>query len=203
MVMPKNFTQLMKRISRERYPITVPTMLTLLRLVLTPFIVSAMIYQKWDIAFLLFVVAAFTDVLDGFLARSWNQKTVLGACLDPIADKILLLSTFFTLAFVDTPLFSIPKWFFWFVLAKELLQLIGAFVIWKLKGNLEIKPTRLGKLTTFVQVCFIVWLFACYFFKWLPIKTYWFMVSFLFMLVLATLVHYGTIGWRFLKGTKQ
>ena len=95
---------------------------------------------------------------------------------------------------VRTPLFSIPTWFCWFVLAKELLQLVGAFAIWQFKGNIEIKPTRLGKLTTFIQVCFIVWLFACYFFKWLPIKTYWFMVTFLFLLVLGTFIHYGTIS---------
>lgn len=200
--MPKTFSQLMRKLSRERFRITVPTMLTILRLVLTPFIVLAMSYQLWGAAFGLFTIASLTDLLDGFLARQWNQRTFFGACLDPIADKILLLSVFFTLAFVKTPLFSVPRWFFWFVLAKELLQLFGAFAIYKLKGNLEIRVTLLGKVTTVVQMCFIMWLFTCYFFEWMPIKTYSVMVGLLFILVSATLVQYGIHGWRFLKGTK-
>jgi cardiolipin synthase len=200
--MPKTFSQLMRKLSRERFRMTIPTMLTISRLVLTPFIVLAMIYQLWGAAFGLFTLASLTDLLDGFLARQWNQRTFFGACLDPIADKVLLLSVFFTLAFVQTPLFSVPRWFFWFVLAKELLQLFGAFAIYKLKGNLEIRVTLLGKLTTVVQMCFIMWLFTCYFFKWMPMKTYSVMVGLLFILVSATLVQYGMHGWRFLKGTK-
>lgn len=200
--MPKTFSQLMRKLSRERFRMTIPTMLTISRLVLTPFIVLAMIYQFWGVAFGLFTLASLTDLLDGFLARQWNQRTFFGACLDPIADKILLLSVFFTLAFVQTPLFSVPRWFFWFVLAKELLQLFGAFAIYKLKGNIVIRASLLGKLTTVVQMCFIMWLFTCYFFEWMPMKTYSVMVGLLFILVSATLVQYGIHGWRFLKGTK-
>lgn len=200
--MPKTLSQLMRKLSRERFRITFPTALTILRLVLTPFIVFAMIFQLWSAAFWLFIIAAITDLLDGFLARLWNQRTFFGACLDPLADKILLLSVFFTLAFVPTPLFNIPRWFCWFVLFKELLQVFGAFAIYKWKGNLEIRPTLLGKLTTVVQMCFILWLFTCYFFHWMPMKTYSMMLGLLFMLVLATLVQYGTIGWKFVKGKK-
>ncbi|MGE0010444.1 MAG: CDP-alcohol phosphatidyltransferase family protein [Candidatus Babeliales bacterium] len=198
--MPKTVSQLLRKLSRERFRITFPTALTILRLVLTPFIVVAMAFQLWGAAFGLFLVASITDLLDGFLARRWNQRTFFGACLDPIADKVLILSVFFTLAFVHTPLFSIPRWFCWFVLAKELLQVFGAIAIYKFKGNLEIRPTILGKLTTVVQMCFILWLFTCYFFHWMPVKTYSLMLSILFMLVLATFIHYGTIGFKFLKG---
>ncbi len=200
--MPKTVSQLLRKLSRERFRITFPTVLTITRLALTPFIVCAMIFQLWSAAFWLFIIAAITDLLDGFLARRWNQRTFFGACLDPIADKVLLLSVFFTLAFVPTPLFSIPRWFCWFVLAKELLQLLGAIAIYKFKGNLNIQPTILGKLTTVVQMSFILWLFTCYFFHWMPMKTYSMMLGLLFILVLATFVQYGTIGWKFVKGKK-
>lgn len=200
--MPKTVSQLLRKLSRERFRITFPTVLTILRLVLTPFIVLAMIFQFWGAAFGLFLIASLTDLLDGYLARLWNQRTFFGACLDPLADKILLLSVFFTLAFVPTPLFNIPRWFFWFVLSKELLQVFGAFIIYKWKGNLEIRPTLLGKLTTVVQMCFVLWLFTCYFFHWMPMKTYSMMVGLLFILVLATFVQYGIIGLKCVKGKK-
>lgn len=191
----------MRRLSRERFRITIPTALTILRLILTPCIVLAMIFQFWGIAFGLFLIAAITDLLDGFLARLWNQRTFLGACLDPLADKILILSVFCTLAFVKTPLFTIPSWFFWFVLTKELLQLLGALAIYLFKGNLEIRVTMLSKITTVVQMCFILWLFTCYFFHWMPVKTYTMMVGLLFLLVFATLIQYAVIGWQFVKGS--
>ena len=98
--------------------ITVPTLLTFMRILLTFGVIGAMIYHNWGTAFVVFLAAAFTDVLDGGLARWWNEKTFLGACLDPIADKFLVLSIFFTLAFVQSPLFHIPIWFFSIVFIK-------------------------------------------------------------------------------------
>lgn len=199
--MPKTISQFIHKLSRERFRMTVPTILTILRLVMTPLIVMAMIWQHWGAAFWLFLIAALTDLLDGYLARLWNQRTLFGACLDPIADKLLVLSVFFTLAFVSTPLFTIPRWFFWFVLVKELLQVVGVVGIYVFKGAVKIRPTLLGKLTAVVQMGFILWLFACYFFHWMPIKTYSVMVGLLFILVFVTLVHYASLGWQFVKGT--
>ena len=123
--------------------ITVPTMLTLLRLVLAPCVVGMMIMHKWGIACLLFLGAAFTDVLDGMLARAYNEKTFLGAYLDPIADKVLVLSVFFTLAFVQSPLFSVPLWFVVVILIKELILIGGSLMMYLRYGTLEIKPTLL------------------------------------------------------------
>ena len=80
-------------------------MFTLLRIASVPFIVASMVTQHWGIAFFLILFASATDLLDGFLARNFDQKTFLGACLDPIADKILILSCYFTLAFWQSPLF--------------------------------------------------------------------------------------------------
>ena len=186
-----------RRLPAQEKRITFSTLFTLARLFLTPFVVSAMIWGYWGTAFFLFVFAAFTDIVDGTLARLLEQKTFLGACLDPIADKILLLSCFFTLAFVKTPLFLIPGWFFILVLSKEVLQVGGAIILYCIKGHLDIRPTVLGKLTTVVQVGFIMWLFSCYFFQWMPTKTYYTMLAVVIFFVSAAFAQYFSIGMRY------
>ncbi|MDR3550936.1 MAG: CDP-alcohol phosphatidyltransferase family protein [Candidatus Babeliales bacterium] len=193
-----NFNFFKKLPDREK-KITISTMLTLLRIFLVPFIVLSMIFFYWGTACVLFCIAAASDVADGYLARILDEKTFLGACLDPIADKILVLSCFFTLAFVQSPLFSIPLWFVLLVLLKELVLVIGALILYRLKGHIEIHPTLLGKSTTVVQMGFIMWLFACYFFTWIPVKTYYSMLGIVILLVFASLMHYITIGIKQLK----
>lgn len=191
--------KLFQKLPPEQKRITTSTLFTLARIVLAPFIVLSMIFHMWGAAFWLFVIASLTDVIDGNVARWFNQKTFLGACIDPIADKLLLIPCFFTLAFVQSPLFSIPLWFVILVLIKDSIVIFGAFAIYLIKGHLEVHPTILGKLTTFMQSCFIMWLFACYFFQWLPIKTYYTMLSVLTMLVIASLFQYTKMGlsqWR-------
>lgn len=188
-----------RRLPIREKRITIPTLFTLLRIVLTPVIVMAMVYGFWSHAFFLFVSAALTDCFDGLCARVWNQKTFLGACLDPVADKVLILSCFAALAFVDTPLFHIPFWFVLLVLCKEIVQVAGAVFIYAVKGHLDVRPTLLGKTTTLVQMGFIIWLFACYFFKWLPIKTYYSMLAILIALVFASFGQYLRIGLRYLS----
>jgi cardiolipin synthase (CMP-forming) len=149
----------------NEYRITVPTILTLGRIFLTPIIVYSMVQQQWQKAFYLFLVAAITDVIDGGLARFWNVRTFLGGCLDALADKFLLVSCFATLAFVQTPLFTIPRWFACIILLKEAILILGSFIIYYIKGTIEIKPTLLGKGTTFVQICFIIWFFSLILFR--------------------------------------
>jgi cardiolipin synthase len=188
-----NFKVFMSLPESERR-ITIPTLFTIARIIATPLIVTAMIKGYWNYAFFFFLFAAITDVIDGTLARVWNEKTFLGACLDPIADKFLLLSCFFTLAFVETPLFRIPHWFVLCVLSKEIIQLAGASIIYCVRGCLDVRPTQLGKLTTFVQIVFIMWLFACYFFQWFPIKTYYSMLGVLLLFVGASFGQYFRIG---------
>lgn len=193
-------TRLLSSLPPEETRITISTMFTIGRIILTPFIVYAMILGSWGVAFWLFVIASFFDIVDGNLARFLNQRTFLGACLDPIADKILLVSCFATLAFVQSPLFSIPLWFVLLVLFKELVIIFGAFTIFWIRGHLEVNPTVLGKLTTVVQVWFIIWLFACYFFGWVPIKTYYTSLGVLFSLVVLSLFQYVRLGFKQWQG---
>jgi cardiolipin synthase len=176
--------------------ITISTALTLLRIALVPCVVMSMVWGWWGVACALFCVAAISDALDGYLARRFNEQTFLGACLDPIADKLLVLSCFFTLAWITSPVFVVPHWFFVLILVKELLLIGGSLLFYFVKGHLDVKPTMLGKITAVVQMCFIVWLFACYFFSWLPVKTYMSMLALVLVLVFASLVQYVAIGLR-------
>jgi cardiolipin synthase (CMP-forming) len=191
----KKFTlRIFKRLPDAEKRITIPTLFTLSRIFVIPVIVGSMIMGCWGCAFFFFVFACLTDVIDGLLARFLNEKTFLGACLDPIADKLLLISCFFTLAFVSTPLFSIPRWFVLFVVSKELMQITGASVIYYMRGHLNVQPTFLGKITTFIQMIFIMWLFACYFFCWVPLKTYYTMLGIMIFFMSGAFVQYTRIG---------
>lgn len=191
-----NFRSFFYSINPAERRITISTWFTITRCAVTPVIVSAMLLHYWGWAFVLFVIAAVTDVLDGFIARLLSEKTLLGAYLDPIADKFLLLSCFITLAFCQSPLFRIPIWFVSIVLVKEVFLISGALFISFFKGIVEVRPTALGKATTVFQVLFIIWLFACYFFRWVPIKTYYCMLAGLLTCVVASGIQYTYLAFR-------
>lgn len=180
--------------------LTLSTVITLIRIAMVPFVVLSMTAHHWGTACLLFVIAGVTDALDGSLARWLNEQTFLGALLDPVADKLLVITTYVTLSFVDSPLFLIPHWFVYVVLSKELLQILGVISILALKGPIAVRPTRLAKTTMCVQSIFIVWLFLCYFMQWLPVKTYFTALGVVLVLVGACFVQYTLIGYRLLIG---
>jgi len=177
----------------HRWRISFPTVLTIARIALIPFITHAMVQNFWGTACILLSIAALTDVLDGTLARWWDDQTMLGACLDPIADKLLILSCFFTLAFIHGPLFAIPLWFVIIVLIKEMLLIAGTILIFCMRGYIPIQPVFLGKSAMVLQTLFIIWLFTCYFFHWMPIKTYYTMLGLVLLSVGASFIHYVRI----------
>ena len=187
------------RIPTHEWRLTFSTMITIMRIILAPCVVFAMRSGTWGTASMLFLIASLTDFLDGNMARLLNEQTFLGACLDPIADKILLVPCFMTLAFIKTPLFSIPLWFVSIVLIRECIVVFGALGIYLYRGDVEIKPTLLSKLTTMMQMIFIMWLFACYFMHWEPRKTYFAMLGLLLVLVVSSLLQYIYIGLKQLK----
>ncbi len=176
--------------------LTLSTWVTLTRLLLTPCVVLSLFSNMWFLAFALFFIAALTDIVDGALARFMGEQTFLGACLDPIADKCLIVSCFLTLSVMKTPLFVVPSWFAIAVFLKEIVLLGGSFFIYKKTQSLRILPTILGKLSTFVQVCFILWIFFCYFFGWVPVRTYAIFLGIMSVLLGVTLVQYGRIGYK-------
>ncbi len=175
---------------------TFSTFLTLVRIFLTPCIVVAMFLGEWGVAFWLFFIASLTDMFDGMLARLLNQKTFLGACLDPLADKCLLVSCFAALACTDTLPFTVPFWFVMLVLFREIIIVAGFVYMYCTSQGLDVKPTFLGKGTTAAQMIFIMWLFTCYFYGWAPAKTYYTALCVITVMVVASLVQYALIGIR-------
>ncbi len=131
--------------------LTVPNQLTFLRFIFLPFFVICIWYNRYDWALGVLIAAGVTDMLDGVLARRLNQKTELGAYLDPIADKLLLSSSFLLLALKH-------KVFWWLtilVLARDLLILVTAAAILLVIGYRPFPPSLYGKFTTGVQIIFI------------------------------------------------
>lgn len=127
--------------------LTLPNLLTASRLVLVPVVVwHIMQADAWG-AFWWFVVAALTDLLDGNLARWLDQRSVLGAWLDPIADKAMLLSTLLALAWAG----SLPFWLAVVVVLRDGVVLGGAGAYRVLTGRLEVAPTLSGKAATFAE----------------------------------------------------
>jgi cardiolipin synthase (CMP-forming) len=196
----RKFTlKILKRLPDSERRITVPTLFTFARIAFVPIVVVMMIVGWWGYALLFFIAACATDVIDGLLARLLNEKTFLGACLDPIADKLLLTSCFFTLACISTPLFAMPQLFVLFVVSKEIIQIAGACFIYHVRGHLDVQPTFLSKMTTFIQMIFLMWLFASHFFCWAPIKTYYTMLGIMIVFIGASFVQYVRIGFGMLK----
>jgi cardiolipin synthase (CMP-forming) len=131
---------------------TVPNELTFLRLAFLPFFIIAIKYDRYLVALGILVVGGLTDALDGWLARELNQKTALGAYLDPIADKLLMSSSYFVLALKE----KIGWWLAILVLGRDVLLLVACAVILLTVGYRPFPPSIWGKLTTFFEIFLIV-----------------------------------------------
>jgi cardiolipin synthase len=130
---------------------TVPNQITFLRLGFLPLFLILILYEEYRWALLVLVCAALTDTVDGLLARRLNQKSALGAYLDPIADKLLLSSSFVALA-MDR---KIPWWLTILVLSRDVLMLVVAAVILLIQGYRPFPPSLLGKFTTFFEIALV------------------------------------------------
>lgn len=128
--------------------INIPNILTAIRILLTPLFVIFLLKNLFHFALLVFSVAAISDGLDGLLARYFNQYSVLGAYLDPIADKLLLTSAFATLAVMKI----IPAWLTVIVLSRDILIITGIAVFALTDISIPIKPSLVSKWTTVAQL---------------------------------------------------
>lgn len=131
-------------------------------MVLIPVFVSLLFYQRFVLALAVFILAGVTDGLDGLLARRFNQKSQLGTILDPIADKLLLVTAFVVLsmrAVFPQPLPShlpVPFWVTVAVISRDVFILVGAAAINIVTGFRRFRPSMLGKINTTVQILAIV-----------------------------------------------
>src|SRR5262249_21174303 len=138
--------------------ITLPNVLTIFRMALIPVFVSLLFYQKFLLALGVFVVAGITDGLDGLLARRFQQQSPLGRILDPIADKMMLVTSFVVLAMRGVYPVPIPKHLpipFWVtitVISRDVFILVGAAAINMVTGFRAFQPSLPGKVSTLVQI---------------------------------------------------
>ncbi len=152
--------------------------ITILRILLIPLFVGALIYGHPNRAFWIFTVAVLTDAIDGYIARVHSQKTILGSFLDPLADKLLLTTAFVSLAIIDNLPIRLPAWIPLIVISRDIIIILGATLIHMTTGKLEIKHSFLGKLTTFFQMLTIIGLLLC-----LPWIHYIWMIMILFTIL--------------------
>ncbi len=180
--------------------ITLSTQLTIARFFLVPFVVFFILCHWWYSALILLVIAGLTDFFDGELARLRDERTLLGAMLDPLADKILMIASFWALASIRLPHFIIPPWFIFLLLIKELIQLVGGLLVFMWCGTCYIQPTMLGKGTMALQLAMVIWIALCQAFGCMPIKTYSVLLAVLACCVLGTFLQYSAIGLQLLVG---
>ena len=138
--------------------VTVPNMLTVFRMVLIPVFVTLLFYQRFILALAVFVIAGLTDGLDGLLARRFQQQSQLGTVLDPIADKLMMVTAFIVLSMrsiFPQPLPShlpIPFWVTIAVISRDVFIVVGAAAINVMTGFRGFRPSWLGKVNTTVQI---------------------------------------------------
>jgi cardiolipin synthase (CMP-forming) len=130
--------------------LSIPNIITLGRILLVPFIVWAIASNQLEIAFAIFIVAGVSDAVDGFLAKRFNMSSELGALLDPVADKALLVSIYIALGIWG----AIPRWIVILVVSRDIMIVGAVIVSWLYGKPIPMKPLMVSKLNTAAQVAF-------------------------------------------------
>lgn len=129
---------------------SIPNIITLGRILLVPVIVWAIASNQMAIAFAIFIVAGVSDAVDGFLAKRFNMASELGALLDPLADKALLVSIYIALGTWG----AVPGWIVILVVSRDIMIVAAVIVSWLVGKPIPMKPLMVSKLNTVAQVAF-------------------------------------------------
>jgi cardiolipin synthase len=140
------------RVEDKLRPLTLPNFLTFLRMGMVPFFVLAVFAHDFTLAVWIFVLSGFTDVLDGWIARTFDLRSRMGALLDPLADKILLTAGYISLAIPHGQEVVIPLWLAILTLFRDFMMVVMAFVFYRFENVKSFPPTTAGKLTTVMHV---------------------------------------------------
>lgn len=149
---------------------TTANKITIFRILLVPFFIVQMLYYVrsgnelyWLFSLSAFALAALSDGLDGYIARRYNQKSELGAILDPLADKLLLVSAIILLSFNSNDRFAqIPLWLTAIIISRDVILVIGFLVIHHTFGKTTVRPRMTGKIATVFQMITVLWIL----FRW-------------------------------------
>jgi cardiolipin synthase len=129
---------------------SIPNLITLARILLVPVLVWAIIAGEMQLAFLLFLIAGTSDAIDGFLAKRFDMATQLGAYLDPLADKVLIVSIYVALGIVG----ALPAWFVILVVSRDIMIVGAVMLSWLIDRPVAIRPLLVSKLNTAAQIVF-------------------------------------------------
>lgn len=156
---------------------TTANKITILRILLIPFFIAQVLYfietgreeYRW-LAFLTFAVAAICDGVDGYIARRYHQRSELGAFLDPLADKLLLVSAVILLSLNNRPhLERLPPWLTATIIGRDVILTIGLVVVYYTCGKVTIRPHLIGKAATVLQMIAVCWILLKWREHWLNV----------------------------------
>jgi len=128
--------------------LSIPNLITLARILLVPVVVWAIAAGEMKIAFLVFLLAGLSDLIDGFLAKRFNMATELGAYLDPLADKAMIVSIYVTLGIAG----AIPRWLVILVVSRDIMIVTAVMLSWLIGKPVALKPLAVSKLNTVAQI---------------------------------------------------
>ncbi|RLB37547.1 MAG: CDP-diacylglycerol--glycerol-3-phosphate 3-phosphatidyltransferase [Deltaproteobacteria bacterium] len=143
---------------------TIPNLITSLRIILAPIFIIYLLNEKFLPALVVFVIAGLSDGADGLVARLFNQKSTLGSYLDPLADKILLVAAFVVLSFRG----FVPSWLTVIVISRDVLILLGVSVLFINGLSITIRPSILSKATTCLQLATVFVVLSTEYFHFSP-----------------------------------
>ena len=171
-------------------PTSIPNVITLGRILLVPIIIWAIASDQMALAFAVFVIAGVSDAVDGFLAKRFHLTSELGALLDPLADKALLVSIFIALGIWG----AIPRWIVILVVSRDIMIVGAVIVSWLFDKPVPMKPSMVSKLNTVAQVAFAALVLAALGFGFKPTPYDLILMGFVTVFTLASVSLY-LIEW--------
>ncbi len=177
--------------------VSVPNIITVFRVFMVPVFIMAVFYGRFKVALFTFLLASFSDSLDGFLARRLKQITALGIILDPVADKSLIDSGYILFSFAER---VIPVWLSIIVISRDLLIIFGGWLL-SVFGKLDrVRPSILGKLTAFLQFSTILAVLIKVNYGIISLKELYLLFYLTAAFTVASALHYTYRGIRELNG---
>jgi cardiolipin synthase len=176
---------------------TIPNLFTIFRVLLVPIFIIYIINDRSMGSLIIFLIASISDAMDGFIARIFHQKSDLGAHLDPLADKILLVSAYVTLAVLR----MIPPWLAILIISRDVIILLGVLVLYLNRHPVKVHPSLLSKSTTCLQIGTILMILSSNYIsiEFIKIYAFWLTAGF----TIASGLQYIRIGLLILTGERS
>lgn len=174
-------------------PAYLPNIITVFRLLLVGPIVVGLLMQNYKLAFFLFLLAGLTDAVDGYLARRFQWISRWGAMVDPLADKLLMVSSYLALTYLG----DLPVWLLALVLTRDVVIVTGGMCYHFLIGQYDFKPSLLSKANTFCQIVLVIVLLSHYSYGFFNNDWITFLIYLVLLTTASSMIHYIWVwGWR-------